>query len=278
MTSTEYRTANENILSELITALKNQKRPETIEAPVYGLYSNKTRTFLYDDSQKCYNMVEETPDNKEVRNVKAFANSIAEELKRRENNTGARATVNINMNGGLFIPDDDFGGYKINFNRLNSQQWNWVKGFINRTVNHKEFLLWLQGLKPSFNSEVFHELFLKFVQLKIVGQSKLLSNPIITENGQEEGYACTYKLADGTEGEEHFPTGFTVNVPFAKAGEYSYDIPIDLLFTKTENDQINITVLCPEFENIEERAIIDEANFIKDATSKYPDLLVLSDF
>ena len=272
------RTADEIILEELINSLKNQKRPETIQAPVYGLYSDRTRTFLYDDAQESYSMVEQTPNDKEVRNVKAFALSIEEELKRRENMTGAKATVNINLNGGVFIPDDDFGGYKIRFNRLNSQQWNLVKGFINKTVNHKEFLLWLQGLKPSFEPEVFHDLFLRFVQLKIVGQSKLLSNPIITENGQEEGYVCTYKLADGTEGEEHFPSGFNVSVPFAKAGEYSYDIPIDLLFTKTENDQINIAILCPEFENIEERAIIDEADFIKEKTSKYTDLLVLSDF
>lgn len=271
-------TANETILNELITSLKNQKRPETVEVPVYGLYSNKTRTFLYDDSQKRYDMVEETPNNKEVRNVKAFALSIEEELKRRNNLTGEKATVNINLNGGVFIPDDDFGGYEIKFSRLNSQQWNLVKGMLNRTVNHKTFLLWLQGLKPSFDGAEFQELFLRFVQLKIVGSSKLMSNPIITENGQEQGFLCNYALSDGTEGTEHFPTGFNVSVTFAKAGDFEYNIPIDLLFTRDEDDTIQITVSCPEFENIEERAIIDEANYIKEQTESYSDLLVLSDF
>ena len=271
-------TTNETVLSELITSLKNQKRPETIKAPVYGLYSDKTRTFLYDDAQKSYSMVEQTPNDKEVRNVKAFALSIAEELKRRENSTGAKATVNINSNGGLFIPDDDFGGYQIRFNRLNSQQWNLIKNAINKTFNHRDFLLLLQGMKPSFVPENFNDLFKCYSQLRLIGQSKLTSNPIITDNGQEQGYTCTYRLADGTDGEEHFPTGFLIKVQFAKAGEFFYYLNIDLLFTKTEDDRIMISVLCPEFENVEEQAIIDEANYIKEQTEKYEDLLVLSDF
>ena len=274
----ETVSANEIILNELINSLKNQKRPETIEAPVYGLYSNKKRTFLYSDAEEQYDVIENIPEKKEVRNVRAFALSIAEELKRRNNETGAKATVNINLTGGVFIPDDDFGGYKIEFKRLNSQQWNLIKGMINKTVNHKTFLLWLQGLKPSFEDAIFKELFLRFVQLRIVGRSQLTSNPIITASGQEEGYTCSYKLQDGTEGEEHFPTGFSVMVPFAKAGDFKYEIPIDLLFAKNEDNELEITVLCPEFENIEERAIIDEAKFIKEHTSKYSELLVLSDF
>lgn len=271
-------TAVETLLSELIVLMKNQKRPETIKAPVYGLYSERERTFIYNDSQEYYEVEIRQPREKEVHNVKAFALSIAEELKRRGNATGDRATVNINSHGGLFIPDDDFGGYEIAFRRINSQQWNLVKKMLNQTVNHKQFLLWLQGLKPSFDGEVFQNLFLKFVQLKIVGTSKLVSNPIITQNGQEQGYTCCYRLQDGTEGEEHFPTGFSVRVPFAKAGDTYYDIPIDLLFTKDECDGIQITVLCPEFENIEERAIIDEAKYITQETKKYSELLVLSDF
>ena len=52
----------------------------------------------------------------------------------------------------------------------------------------------------------------------------------------------------------------------------------DLLFTRNEDDEIEIEVLCPEFENIEEQAIIDEAEYIKEQTQGYSDLLVLSDF
>jgi len=271
---------NDELTKELIDTLKNQKRPETITAPIYGLYSEKMREFVYSDSRKDYDTVDSIPEDKEVRSVKAFALSIAEELKRRGNSTGEKATVKINLSGGVFIPDDDFGGYRIVFKRLNSQQWNLIKNYINRTIDHSEFLLLLQGLKPSFqDTEIdFHELFGKYSSLKIVGESRIVSNPIITEKGQEKGFVCRYKLEDGTDGEECFPSGFVIKVPFAKAGDFSYYLPIDLMFARDKNDEISITVLCPEFENIEEKAIIDEAEFIKEQTSKYTDLLVLSDF
>lgn len=269
---------NDELIQELIEILKNQKRPETTPVTEYGQYSQRCRNALYSDADKEYGIQNSKPENKEVRSVNAFAASIAEELKRRNNETGAKATVNINLTGGIFYPDDDFGGYQIKFNRLNSQQWNWVKSLLNSTVNHKKFLLWLQGLKPSFTPQVFQDVFSKFAQLKIIGQSKIVSNPIITENGQEQGYTCTYRLSDGTDGVESFPSGFAVEVPFSKAGEKNYTIPFDLLFTRNDNDEIEITVLCPEFENIEEKAIIDEAEYIKRRTASYTELLVLSDF
>ena len=108
---------NDELTKELIDNLKNQKRPETINVPVYGLYSSKERTFLYSDSKEEYDYISEIPSNKEVRSVKAFSLSIAEELKRRNNETGKESTVKINLEGGIFIPDDNFGGYSILFNR-----------------------------------------------------------------------------------------------------------------------------------------------------------------
>ena len=83
---------------------------------------------------------------------------------------------------------------------------------------------------------------------------------------------------DGCDGEEHFPTGFALTVPFAKADTELYNIPIDLLFFRNEDDELRIEVLCPLFENIEEKAIIDEAEFVKTDTKEYANLLVLSDF
>lgn len=268
------------VLEELIYSLKNQKRPETIDVPIYGKYSSRKRTFLYSDAQKEYDIVETPRINKEVRSVKAFALSIKEELKRRCNSTGEKSTVKVNLSGGDFIPDDDFEDYKITFNRLNSQQWNVVKRTLNRSLDHRDFLLFLQSLKPSFSDMGidFHTLFASFSTLRLLGRSEITSNPIITENGQTQGYKCTYKLDNGCDGEETFPSGFSVKVPFAKAGDFKYEIPIDLLFTRDEDNQLVITVLCPEFEHIEEQAIIDEANYIREQSSQLADILILADF
>lgn len=266
----------EKIIQELIDTLKKQKRPETIECPVYGQYSSKDLTFLYNDATHQYERTINVPRNKTVRSVKAFANIIKEELRRRNNPLGEKATVRLNLIGGEFIPDDDFGSTFIGYDRLNSQQWIFVKNSINKIMDHKGFLLFLQGLKPSIYN--FQEIFRAFATLRIVGKTELTSNPIFTEDGQNSGYTCQYKLEDGTTGEDKFPTGFTATVPFAKAGDKSYDIPIDLLFTRNEDNEIGIEVLCPEFENIEERAIIDEADYIESETMQYENLLVLSDF
>lgn len=266
----------EQLLKEAIDVLKQNKRPELIDCPVYGQYSSQNRTFIYSDSDECYSYKKLSPSNKTVRSSKAFAAIIKEELRRRENETGDKATVRLNLEGGCFIPDDNFGETVINFSRLNSQQWLMVQNGINRTYNHKTFLLFLQALKPSI--EDFADVFRRMATLRMVGQTKITSNPIFTEDGQESGYRCTYRLEDGTDGEESFPSGFEVNVPFAKAGDKYYRIPIDLLFYRDENDELRIEVLCSEFENIEESAIIDEARFIQEETSELKQLLVLSDF
>ena len=265
-----------SIIKEAIDAIKDKKRPELIEAPIWGQYGVKLRRFLYNDSLKQYELHTSKPANKEIRSVKAFTAIIKEELKRRENESGEMATVKINLTGGYFIPDDNFGEEIITFTRLNSQQWNLVKNGINKIYDHKSFLQLLQALAPSINE--FQEMFKRFSLLRLVGKSVLTSNPIITSEGQEQGYTCTYKLDDGCDGEEHFPTGFWLDVPFAKAGEKTYGIPIELLFFRNDNDELRIEVLCPLFENIEEQAIIDEAEFVKAETQSCERLLVLSDF
>lgn len=266
----------EQLLKESIEVLKNQKRPEKINGLIYGQYEPQQREFIYSDANHQYDYEVFNYGNKEVRSVKAFAKVISEELKRRNNPTGYKATVSVNLDGGYFIPDDNTQETKITFDRLNSQQWNLIKRYINKDMNHRDFLLFLQAIKPSL--EYFDEIYKSYAMLRLVGKTELTSNPVITESGEESGYKCTYRLEDGTDGEENFPTGFLADVQFAKAGDKKYPIPIDLLFYRNEDNEIRITVLCPIFENIEEQAIIDEADYIKEKTKEFNDLLVLSDF
>ncbi len=269
----------EKMLNELvkeITDLLKKQRPEKIEKLQYGQYSSRSIELLYNDGKKEYEQLNSTPENKTVGSVKAFASCIKEELKRRGNQTGNKATVRIYSKGGAFLPDEDFGIFKTSYERLNSQQWNLIKNNINSVMTHRKFLEFVQALKPSIDN--FSELFAKLSSIRMIGNSTLCSTPIFVNAEQEQGYRCKYKLEDGYEGEEILPQGFIANVPFVKAGEIKYDIPIELLFYRNEEDELGIRVLCPLFENIEEKAIIDEAEFIKSETASYADLLVLSDF
>lgn len=265
-----------NELTEAAEKLVLKQRPEKIVKLQYGQYSSREIELLYNDGEEEYQELNSSPKNKQVGSVKAFADCIKEELRRRGNEEGEKATVRIFSQGGYFIPDEDFGIFKTSYQRINSQQWNCIKSHIDKVMNHRMFLEFVQALKPSI--ENFENLYQRLSSIRLIGNSTLCSNPIFTNGEQEQGYKCSYKLEDGYEGEEILPQGFVCNVPFVKAGEKLYEIPIELLFYRDDNDELGIRVMCPLFENIEEQAIIDEAEFIKKQTADYKQLLVLSDF
>lgn len=265
----------EEIAKEVGQLLLKQ-RPEKIEKLEYGQYSSRSIELLYNDGEKEYEQLNSRPENKTVGSVKAFTEYIKEELRRRGNEAGDKATVRISSTGGYFIPDEDFGIFKTTYQRINSQQWMYIREHINKIMSHRVFLEFVQALKPSI--EEFETLFARLSSIRLIGNSTLCSNPIFTNGEQEQGYKCKYKLEDGYEGEEILPQGFIAKVPFVKAGETFYDVPIELLFYRDENDELGIRVMCPLFENIEEQAIIDEANYIKEQTKNHEKLLVLSDF
>lgn len=264
------------LLSEITENLLTKIRPEKITKIQYGQYTSREIELLYNDANECYEEVNSKPSDKIVGSAKAFAECIKEELARRDNKSGVNATVRIYTDGGYFIPDDDFGGYKINYNRINSQQWLFIKNNINKVMTHRAFLEFVNALKPSIDD--FGNLYQRLSSIRIIGNSTLCSTPVFVDGESEAGYKCKYKLEDGYEGEEILPQGFICHVPFVKAGTKFYDIPIELLFYRADDDELGIRVMCPLFENIEEQAIIDEAEFIKKETADSNYLLVLSDF
>lgn len=263
-------------ITKEVAKIMMKHRPEKLEKIQYGQYGERIVELLYNDHDERYTQLTSYPDNKKVGSAKAFAACIKEELQRRNNLTGEKATVRIFTKGGYFIPDEDFGIFRTDYERVNSQQWNYLKLHINQIMTHKEFLEFVQALKPSIPD--FSELYSKLSSLRIIGNSTLCSNPIFTNNEMQKGFKCTYKLENGYEGEEILPEGFICHIPFVKAGEKFYDIPIELLFYRDEDDELGIRVICPLFENFEEQAIIDEAEYIKNETSEFSKLLILSDF
>lgn len=261
-------------ITEILETLRF-KRPETIQISEIGKYSERKRELVYSDNEKLYRPFSTRIRESELNNVKSFCEAIKEELRRLENEDGEKSTVRITECGGHFTPNEDFSDIIIEYNRINSQQWQLIKRNINRVMSHREFLEFVQALKPSIAD--FQNLFQRLSSIRLIGNSTLSSTPIFVNNQQEEGYKCTYKLEDGYEGEETLPNGFTCNVQFTRAGDNYYEIPIELLFYRNDNDSLGIRVMCPLLENIEENAIIDEANFIK-SNINAPRILILSDF
>lgn len=266
----------------IITELKQlfeEKRPVVTTSDIECRYRNgnkRTIQFMYNDEENQY---EQQPNYIEGRtfNVSTaanFAKLIDEELLRFKNESGEGATVKLTLNGGEFCASVESGEGCSTFKRQLSQQWLLLKSGINRTFGHEDFLQWFRGLKPSINN--FEAYFRMFAKLRVIGLGKLKTNPYFTDGQQEQGYKVTYKL-DGDDMEETLPNSFEVKCPFEKANQKEYTQTIELLFANN-GGHIEISVFAPDFEVIEEQAIQDEAEFLKEKLSKHERLLILADF
>ena len=255
------------------------KRKETLQHPVAGRYNNESiQNYLYIDRNQSYEEMKDFTEGHawKVSTATNFAKLIKEELKRRNNATGAGATVKLTTQGGLFVANDEFNRGKNEFQRANSQQWLWLKKGINETFTHNEFLEWFRGLKPSIIN--FEDYFKQFAQLRIIGMSELCKNPYFTNNEQQQGYRITYKIENCVnESEEFLPSVFMVTMPYEKGNDKMYSQPIELLYANNDGE-LEISVFAPDYEATEEQAILDEANALQEMLKEQTDLLVLPDF
>ena len=135
-------------ITEILETLRF-KRPETIQVSEIGKYSERKRELVYCDNEKLYKSFSTRIKESELNNVKSFCEAIKEELRRLENEDGEKSTVRITERGGHFTPNEDFSDIVIEYNRINSQQWQLIKRNINRVMSHREFLEFVQALKPS---------------------------------------------------------------------------------------------------------------------------------
>lgn len=271
-------------LTKLIEMAKEEKRPITTHVIEYGRYSNRERIAIYNDGNKCYN-APCAVNNKsmEVRSAKAFVDYIREDLRRRENATGDKATVRLTLDGGSYCSDDNFCEDYARYKRLNSEQLLTLERVRNQEFSHEEFLQVLQSLKPSISD--FQTLWEKFSKLRIQKNAQMNSNPIFDDDGEnEQGYVCTYTITSGSntgiDEEIRVPTTFNVCMPFVKAGDKTYgktyDFTIDLVLQNI-NGKVGILVLVPDYETAIEQAIIDEAKYVKSELQETEKLLVLAD-
>jgi hypothetical protein len=226
---------------EIIKVETNTNRPEIVWVPVYGRYESEAKGFLYNDSKQEYEMKSATLNNRSVTTIRAFAAIIKEELKRRKNPTGEKATVIIHSTGGDFVPDENFGDDIVRFKRLTSKQWNTIKYGINSTYDVPAFKKFIQVLAPCINN--FDEVWEKLSEKKISIDEEIW-----------------------------------LDVPYGKGTEKTYDIPLDCRIIRDDSGVLNIEVYCHTFEYIEEQAINDDAEYITSEIQEFTDLLILNDF
>lgn len=266
------------MIEQLFDKIQGLKRPETLKSTRGGNYTEKEITLVYNDGTKKYEEPAGTKYTYAVTSASALVDFIKEECNRRDNKIGNKSTLQLNSTGGLFIADTDYKYGVCEYNRKFSQQWEVLQKYANQTLSHKEFMRALKKLKPSIDE--FDAVFQAYAQIRLIGNSKLISNPIFTNNQAESGYMCKYTI-EGSEKDEQettLPAGFTISLPYGKGTEDLYDVDIELLFSRNEYDELEIEFGVPELDNIEEQAIKDEAQYIRDNTEDLAELLILADF
>lgn len=266
------------MLKEFINDVILRNRPEHTPILTYTNYGGTvSQDGIYSDSAKEYGVRNCCEPSITMKSAKAFCAFIKEELSRRNNPTGKYATARIHSGGGNFIADCDTNKGKAAYERLNSEQYKILEAYNGQVLDHEEFLIMLQKLKPSIVD--FAALYKKCSKIRMIGRSELTSTPLFDENGEaESGYVCTYRLSDGTDEDATLPAKFEAIIPFVKAGERKYCYQVELLFFNTKSSSIAVKVQVTNWETVEEEAIIDEANDIKNILSENSDLLVLADF
>lgn len=266
------------MLKEFVQDVLLRNRPERLPITFYGRYKYLSKELVgtYNDGKQCYE-VKTLSGSTTVRSSNAFIDYIKKELSRRDNSAGKYATVHVNTNGGEFCADDNFNEGKCTYERLHSEQYETLKFYNDKVLDHEEFLIMLQKLKPSI--ENFPDLWQRCSKIRIVGRSEVNSTPVFSDDGEaESGYQCTYRLSDGTDEDVTLPAEFFVTLPFVKAGTRMYTYHVELLFMNTRSSSIEVRVQVTDWETNEERAIIDEGEEIKAALTDCNDLLVLADF
>lgn len=264
------------MLNELLDRF-DKKRETLIEVTERGVYSSRKVEAVYNDSNEEYEVKSAQIRSKKVSCVDSFIDFIDEELKRNKNETGKLATVTINENGGYFTADDDFGGKTCEYNRALTILWKTLKAVANQKLNHEQLLTVLQQLRPCIAN--FEELYLNLLDIRTIGRSEMISNPVFMNGEAGAGYKISYKLQNGTDDESVLPSNFECVVPYAKGRmDVVYKVPVELMFLNNGNGRIEVLFQVAELEQIEEKALQDEVEYLKEKLENYTDLLVLLNY
>lgn len=255
----------------------DKKRDITIEVTERGVYSNRKVEAVYNDSNKHYEIQNARTRAQEVSCVNSFIDFIDDELNRDNNATGKLATVSISNAGGFFCADDNFGNRSCVYNRALTMLWKTLKSVANQKLNHEQLLTTLQKLRPCIAN--FEELYLNLLDIRTIGRSEIISNPVFINGEAGMGYKISYKLQNGTDDESILPSNFKCIVPYAKGRmDAVYEIPVELMFLNNGNGNIEVLFQVAELEQIEEKALQDEVEYLKEKLEKYCDLLVLLNY
>lgn len=249
---------------------------------------SEQRYFLYDDSEQCYDEIDPyEPKSDTVSNVESFTDLVLAEAERRSNATGDKMNVIFTDTGATFIANTDDRRDVYTYVRKPSIHWKILTEGLDKAMPHKQFLVWLEKLRPVIGTindgkivSSYNEVAAAFRALRLSQSSKMLSDPMLNEQGTK-GSAFEFKLeVRGQAGgvDVQIPQLIPVSIQFARGDSrlYEFDIAIDI--NGGEGQVPVITPYAPAVESIKEQAIIDEMEEFDGKTAPLTKLLNLVNF
>ncbi len=266
------------MIKEAINKILELKEHTSTDVTVneYGRYTERKLDCKFDKANGNYKTHTADRLTRDVSTIKSLSAAVIEEAKRRENMTGQNMTVLFTQKGGAFYLDDDFPAGEYKFERTLSQQFKTLQRLAGKKLNHEEFLTFIQELSPSIDN--FKKLYRSFLKVRIIGNSELSSNPVFVDNEAESGYKVKFTLEGGQPDEDIIPQGFICNLPYTKGAETKYEIPVETMILNNGDNELQIKILCPLLEQIEEKAIFDEVEQFRGDTKGLKDLLILESY
>ena len=253
------------------------KRDTKTTVTEYGVYGERQVECVYNDALQQYQKSDKLERNIRVSSVNSFIDFIGEELDRLGNKTGKKSTVTINTKGGCFTADDDFKDIECHYERALTNLWQTLKNVANKKMGHEELLTTLQRLRPCIPN--FESLYRNLLDIRTIGRSEMISNPVFIDGEAGAGYKISYKLQNGADDESILPSNFKCIVPFAKGRpDVVYEVPVELMFLNNGNGRVEILFQCSELERIEEKALQDEVDYLQENLEEFKDLLVLLNY
>lgn len=250
------------------------------------------RRFLYNDRDQKYDPIDPWVKKADtVSNIESFIDLVLAEAARRDNATGERMNVIFSDTGAILIPNTDDRRDLFTYVRKPSIHWKTLTDGLDEAMPHKQFLTWLESLrpiigidtgtpdKPQFVSQ-YAEIAAAFRVLRLSTRAKMLSEPLLNDAGTK-GSTIDFKIeVAGVAGgvDVKIPQSFPVLVQFARGDKrkYAFDVMVDI--NPGPNETPVITPYAAAVDAVSEQAVVDEMEEFEQATGDLPKLLNLVNF
>jgi hypothetical protein len=229
--------------------------------------------YIYNDNAECYQPLF-PPFKRTISTVESLAEAVVEEARRRINETGDQMTLLIEEDGGHFYPDDVINRDEWVYQRKMSLPYKILVDQLGRDLKHIEFIRVLQKLRPIITD--YPELSRLYRQVTFDGNTKVTSQPVIT-NGQA-GASVEFTLApkNGADVSVALPATFEIKLPMVKGSAIIYSTFIDIEMYLNDNNEPRFRLVWADKETVFDQMLEDERLYLTDRLSKpLPELCIL---